>query len=353
MTASGSGALAGGRVGRFFAEAIAITDAPLPRARMLRTGLTMAAVFGFWAVLGRLDEAVLAAVFTNLLLFLDHPGPLRERLLVLVTAALVQAAGGALGFLLAGHGTLIVIAALLLAILAGLVHNAVPGVESIPRNALITFVVAAYFPPEIVRAGAIGAASGVALAVCGIVIDWAIRREARGPDLAALAEAAVWPSRLYGIVYGVAAIFGMLLGYAVGTERPYWITITVLLVMQPDRRAGLRRSLQRFVGTVAGVGAGFAIAAAAPEAHRLGFLLPLVFILPFFWPLGFARNFSIGVAIISVWILILLALALPRAMTFELFAARLLDTAIGCALALVATLVLGLLRPGTDKDQAR
>lgn len=344
MAASGK-AVEKGRVGRFFAEAIAVTGTPAPRARMLRTGLTIGATFGVWALAGRLDEAVLAAVFTNLLLFLDHAGPLRERLGVLLVAGLVQVAAGVFGYFIGGHEALIVGAVLLLAIMAGLVHGSMPGVEMIPRNALITFIVCAYFPPEAVLAGGVGAASGIAFALCGIVIDWTIRRGVRGPDLAALREAAVWPSLPYCLVYGGAAVLGLLLGDLMGTDRPYWITITVLVVMQPDRNAGLRRSVQRLVGTLAGVGVGFAVAGAMPEGHRVPFLLPLVFIIPFFWPLGFVRNYAIGVAILSTWILVLLALALPRAMTFELFAARLLDTAIGCTLALGATLLLGLRGP--------
>ena len=340
--APGASTAPGGGVAlRLVREVAQITRNPLPRARMIRTGASIGATFGVWALTGHLEEGVLAAIFSNLLLFLDHAGPLRERLAVVALAATVQIAAGGLGLLVAGSDPLIFTATLALALVAGLVHGSVPGVEMIPRNALITFIACAYLPAVAVRAGAPAALVGTAIALVGIAIDYAIRRGVRGPDLAALRDAAVWPSLRFCLVYGATAILGLMLGKVIGTDRPYWITITILVVMQPDRAAGLRRSLQRLVGTLVGVVAGFVLVGLAPDAYRLPFFLVFVIALPFVWPLGFARNYAIGVAILSVWILTLLDLALPRSLTAELFAARLFDTAIGCALALAAMVLLG------------
>jgi hypothetical protein len=325
---------------RLFREVTAVTRNPVPRARMIRTGATLGVTFGVWWISGRLEEAVLAAVFTNLLVFLDHAGPLRERLGVVAAAALIQMAAGALGVLVSGSEPMILVATLGLALVAGLVHGSVPGVEMIPRNALITFIASAYLPVVAVKAGAPAVLVGALIALAGIIFDFLLRRGVRGPDLAALREAAIWPSLRFCLIYGATAILGLLLGKAIGTDRPYWITITILVVMQPDRAAGLRRSIQRLLGTLLGVALGFLIAAAAPEAYRLAVFLVFIFALPFVWPLGFARNYGIGVAILSAWILTLLDFALPRSLASELFLARLFDTAIGCALALAATVLL-------------
>ena len=117
--------------------------------------------------------------------------------------------------------------------------------------------------------------------------------------------------------------------------------MTTLFVMQPDRRANTVRVLQRFLGTLFGVIGAFALVRLMPTAHRTQGLLGLIVILPFVWPLGFDRNYALGVAILSAWVLILIDATLPpSALIPPLFMARLSDTAMGCAIALVGSFVV-------------
>ena len=123
-----------------------------------------------------------------------------------------------------------------------------------------------------------------------------------------------------------------------GGQRPYWVTVTVLLVMQPDRRANTVRVAQRFLGTIAGVVAAFVAVRALPDAVHPTGLLALVMTLPFLWPLGYERNYGLGTAALSAWVLLLIDTALPDAdLVTALFRARLSDTAIGCAIALAGS----------------
>jgi uncharacterized membrane protein YccC len=87
----------------------------------------------------------------------------------------------------------------------------------------------------------------------------------------------------------------------------------------------------------------FLIAIAAEPAGTMAVLIAPVLVLPFVWPLGFARNYAIGVALISTWILLLLDLAwgTPEAAR-ALFVPRLADTALGCMLALLGILAVHL-----------
>jgi uncharacterized membrane protein YccC len=111
--------------------------------------------------------------------------------------------------------------------------------------------------------------------------------------------------------------------------------------MQPGRRANMVRAMQRFLGTISGVVAAFAVSAITADAWQRELFVALAILLPFFWPMAFARNYGFGVAILSAWILILLDLALPPHMNARtLFMARLVDTAIGCGLAMIANLVI-------------
>ena len=78
-----------------------------------------------------------------------------------------------------------------------------------------------------------------------------------------------------------------------------------------------------------------------PAAARSHALLLLAVVLPFVWPFGFDRNYGLGVAIISTWVLVLIDTALPPGeLIGPLFLARLGNTSIGCALALAGSFVV-------------
>ena len=149
------------------------------------------------------------------------------------------------------------------------------------------------------------------------------------------------PGPRFSVTYGTAAVCGLGIGLLWGETRPYWVTITTLLVMQPDRRANTVRVIQRFSGTILGVVVAFLINQAVPLGMHPGAFLMLGVILPFLWPLAFERNYGLGVALLSAWVLILINFALPEGeMVIPVFLARLSDTAIGCAVALAGSFVV-------------
>ena len=59
------------------------------------------------------------------------------------------------------------------------------------------------------------------------------------------------------------------------------------------------------------------------------------------WPFGFERNYALGVAILSAWVLLLLDATLPSGdVATPLFLARLSNTSIGCAVALAGSFIV-------------
>jgi hypothetical protein len=321
-------------------EVVEISSDPWPVARMLRSGGTVATGYLLLSLLGHGEDGVICAVFANLLVFLDQAGPIRERLSVMALSALLSAAAGALGAVIAGSLPLVLIITFALALVAGFVHGSLPGVEMMPRNALICLVAGAYLPGLTLDVG-IGVGMGTLCALVGALIDDAIRKGERGPALAKLRQFLSFPGPRFSAVYGTAAVCGLALGNLLGGMNPHWVTITTLVVMQPDRRANARRALQRFLGTTAGVIGAFIIALLVPEAIRRPVLFVLTLVMPFIWPLAFVRNYGYGVAIFSTWILLLLDLVLPPNLSVAaLFGARLADTTLGCTLALAGSLLV-------------
>jgi uncharacterized membrane protein YccC len=113
-------------------------------------------------------------------------------------------------------------------------------------------------------------------------------------------------------------------------ERPYWVLLTVAIVLKPDFGSVFTRAIQRGAGTLLGVLIGSALLAVLPRDAWV-----LVAIAAFAALLPWARNANFG--LFSVFqtpvIILLLDLALPGGP--GLVGARLTDTLIGCAIVLV------------------
>ena len=317
-----------------------INSGPFPRAAMLRSGGAVGLAFVGLLAFGDLRAASLCAVFVNLLCFADKASDLRTRLLVQLTEALLSTLAGLIGTILAGNDVMIMGATLAFAIGAGLVHGTSPGVESIPRFAIVCFIVAAFVP--VAEVGTLWVVGwGTLLALATVSLDHYVRHGRRGRLVERYSGVVRYPGPRFSLIYGIAAMCSLALGLRWEQTRPYWVTVTVLFVMQPDRRANTVRVLQRFLGTVFGVVLAFLLVRLMPDAHRTQGLLVLIVVLPFVWPLGFDRNYAVGVAIISAWVLILIDATLPPSSLIPpLFLARLSDTAIGCAIALVGSFVV-------------
>lgn len=321
-------------------EVHAVRQGPVPWSGMLRSGCAIGAGFLTFALLGQTEAAVICAVFTNFLCLTDRAKSLKARLWVQLIGALLFVLLGAVGTLIAGNDPLVLLATFAFALFAGFVHGTQPGVEAVPRYTIISFVAAAYLPVGTLGS-VLAVAVGTAYAILAVLIDHRIRHGARGARIDRINATVTYPGPRFSIAYGAAAVCGLGIGLLWGQARPYWVTITTLLVMQPDRRANTVRALQRFLGTMIGVIVAFVIIELVPLPLHAPVLLALALILPFVWPYGFERNYGLGVALISTWVLLLIHFAAPpEEAVVSVFLARLSDTAIGCAVALAGSLVV-------------
>lgn len=113
-------------------------------------------------------------------------------------------------------------------------------------------------------------------------------------------------------------------------ERPYWITLTVAVVLKPDFGSVFARAIQRGLGTVIGVLLGTLILIIVPYGAPLVIALA---ILAAGMPVVIRRNYGLFATILTPVIVILLELV-HRGDT-QLVTARLADTLIGCAIVLL------------------
>ncbi|HEX2073970.1 MAG TPA: FUSC family protein [Geodermatophilus sp.] len=113
-------------------------------------------------------------------------------------------------------------------------------------------------------------------------------------------------------------------------ERPYWVLLTVAIVLKPDFGSVFGRAVQRGAGTLVGVLLGSALLAVLP---RNAWVLVAMSAAAAVLPWARAANFGLFSVFQTPVIILLLDLALPSGP--GLVGSRLVDTLIGCAVVLV------------------
>ncbi|SFO25998.1 Uncharacterized membrane protein YccC [Geodermatophilus obscurus] len=114
-------------------------------------------------------------------------------------------------------------------------------------------------------------------------------------------------------------------------ERPYWVLLTVAIVLKPDFGSVFTRAVQRGAGTLLGVLIGSVLLSFLP---RDGWVVVAMAVGAGLLPWARGANFGLFSVFQTPVIILLLDLAVPGGP--GLVGARLVDTLIGCAIVLVA-----------------
>jgi len=112
-------------------------------------------------------------------------------------------------------------------------------------------------------------------------------------------------------------------------QRSYWVPLTVAIVLKPDFGSVFARALQRGIGTVVGAVAG---AVLLVLVHGMWLLIPFA-ILAALLPYGRSRNYGLLSTFLTPLVVVLIDLLAP--VGWQLAEDRLIDTLIGCAIALL------------------
>jgi uncharacterized membrane protein YccC len=113
-------------------------------------------------------------------------------------------------------------------------------------------------------------------------------------------------------------------------QRSYWVVLTVAIVLKPDFGSVFARALQRGIGTIVGAVLGAVILAIVPYGPWL--LIPFA-LLAALLPYGRSRNYGLLATFLTPLVVVLIDL-LDRS-GWRLAEDRLIDTLLGCAIALV------------------
>jgi uncharacterized membrane protein YgaE (UPF0421/DUF939 family) len=145
-----------------------------------------------------------------------------------------------------------------------------------------------------------------------------------------------WPQIMRAAARGaVGTAAAALVALTLGLPRPDWAAVACAAVLLHDAsRATLRRAGHRAAGTAAGIGVAGVVLAVAPGALAL---VVLVVVLQFVVELVVARNYTLAVVFITPLALLQGALATGQldGPVAGLLAGRLIETAVGCAAAVL------------------
>jgi hypothetical protein len=287
---------------------------------------------------GSLRLGLLGAVLGLLLSLCDSAEKLPHRLWLLGRAAGLILAFGTLGARLGGYNPCFWISLLALAFAAGWFSLAGRTGAAAFRYAALSLVSAASSPGLGISAVAIFGVTVVTSALtrtfgsyffpnASLVLPPAARR--RRPELLAALR--------YCTVYASAVALGLFVGEHLGAQRPLWVATTVLLVMQPDAGTSYMRMAQRIFGTGVGV---MAAGLVVHFVHSETWLALSIVVISFVFPHGSTRNYWLHSAFAAWLVLVLTDFALAgQPFDTHLLIERVRDVGLGCAIALVATLL--------------
>lgn len=141
----------------------------------------------------------------------------------------------------------------------------------------------------------------------------------------------------FGLSYGIVAVIAFAGSGMIGLPQPFWVAATTLMVMKPDSRLTVRRTLQRLLGTLIGV---LVVGGIIHFIQNPWLLIACCTITALFVPIGLAKNYTLCCAAITVLVMLAMdLLSLTHGGDLLLLSVRFYATAVGCILALIGTAI--------------
>lgn len=138
----------------------------------------------------------------------------------------------------------------------------------------------------------------------------------------------------YSLLLALCVLLAQVCAEVLHEPRGYWLPMTVAFVYQPDFGPVARRALHRVVGTVVGVAALGTVALLTQNTYAL---IGAVAAFAALMAVGVRRHYALATTGLTAIVLVLVDLLGDHR---QLYGPRILDTALACAIVLVAHLVL-------------
>jgi hypothetical protein len=321
-------------------EVLRIQTAPAYWPKMILCSLatTLPLLVGLWR--GELAIASFGGLVGFVLLLNDHFGNLGHRLWIITLTFFILLAGLSLGVLLQGHPPIFVTLVLfLISYWAGLMGGEGAELERAVIFAVFQFlaglkstVLASAFPAVLAYASL----GYVCIVSCAILI---VMIRGHNPSPFSRVRTSLKyiittekARHLYALSYALAVLICWLLIEHFQMDHGYWAIGTILLIMRPDATLSVYRSVQRFIGTLAGV---LAADLLIYFIHEPIPIVAAIAVVSIFIPWSLARSYWLGSALASIVVLLVLDLPSLSHGDFRTPLLRLQATAVGCGITIL------------------
>lgn len=303
-------------------------------------------------ILQRPIDGMLASILGMLMMLNDFGGDLRQRLqgqAILLVALLIGSCLSTLIYWGAAHDAHwhdrllpFVIVLLCFTFFAGWVQGSGKLLESFSRNIALALIVVTEIPhvDTTMKLFFVGSA---ALSIMARVIDhWMVPRP-KDPEILPIdknfstARDGSNAGKRYASVYSICIVSGLLLGVFIGTSKPYWVAITVMMTMRPDAELNFTRSMQRIVGTLIGISVA---ALTVHYIHDVWYIAVIVLLIGLALPHGFPLNYGVHCTLLALFVMLLYTVATAQYGGEEnILRERVYDVLLGCAIALIGNAI--------------
>lgn len=321
-------------------EVLRIQTAPAYWPKMILCSLatTLPLLVGLYR--NELPIAAFGGLVGFVLLLNDHFGNLGHRLWIITLTLFILLAGLSLGVFLQTYPPIFVTMVLfLISYWAGLMGGEGAELERAVIFSVFQFLAGLKSPvlsvafPTVLGYALLGYVSLIACAILIVVLRGhnpnPFSRVRTSLKYIITTEKA---RHLYALSYALAVLVCWTLVEYFKMDHGYWAIGTILLIMRPDATLSIYRSLQRFIGTLAGV------LAADVLIYFIRKPIPIVAaiaIISIFIPWSLARSYWLGSALASIVVLLILDLPSLSHGDFLTPLLRLQATAVGCGITIL------------------
>lgn len=331
------------RLKEHLSKSLTLEPAPSPWPRMLLSALSVLLPLLLGYGRNELPYAIFGSLLGFVLILNDHFGPLRIRILHLITTYIFILTGYTCGIFMQDSPFVLLAAIFCMSFL--LAKSKGLGIE-LERMILFTTLqmIASSQTPELNGNYFIplmyATFSLLNYLIC-LCLVFALLKHATNfhkSKRTEFKEALKRENHRYAFTLACMSCLGLGIAQYLNVERGYWVVGTIMIVMMPDHYSSLYKSFQRLLGTTIGV-------IAASLVIKFGnypfVLISFCTICAFLAPLGMMRNYWLGNVFIAGLILFFLEISnrTPHTGDFDLAIIRMTDIGLGCLLGSIGTLI--------------